>query len=101
MKWQQLLNLIMVRIKQVIGLYAFVLIPMWGMFFLNDVLLFGMWNIFGIVPRAFDVGSMIGVFASWTMHGNFSHLLGNTLTLLQILFLFGLFEKMPTVLYSS
>ena len=27
------------------------------------------------------------------MHGNFSHLLGNTITLLQILFLFGLFEK--------
>ena len=93
MNWQQLLSLIMIRIKQVIGLYAFVLIPMWGMFFLNEVALFGMWNIFGIVPRALDVGSMIGVFASWTMHGNFSHLLGNTLTLLQILFLFGLFEK--------
>ena len=43
--------------------------------------------------RALDVGSMIGVFASWTMHGNLSHLIGNTVTLLQILFLFGLFEK--------
>ena len=76
MNWQQLLNLIVVRIKQVIGLYAFVLIPMWGMFFLNEVALFGLWNIFGIVPRALDVGSMIGVFASWTMHGNLSHLTG-------------------------
>ena len=93
MNWQQLLNLIVARIKQVVGLYAFVLIPMWGMFFLNEVLLFGLWNIFGIVPRTLDVGSMIGVFASWTMHGNFSHLIGNTVTLLQILFLFGLFEK--------
>ena len=62
MNWQQLLHLIVVRIKQVIGLYAFVLIPMWGMFFLNEVILFGMWNIFGIVPRALDVGSMIGLF---------------------------------------
>lgn len=93
MNWQPFFTLIMARIKQVIGLYAFVFIPMWGMYFLNKVALFGMWNIFGIVPRAVDVGSMIGVFASWTMHGNFSHLLGNTLTLLQILFLFGLFEK--------
>ena len=93
MNWQQFLTLIVVRIKQVIGLYAFVLIPMWGMFFLNEVVLFGLWNIFGIVPRALDVGSMIGVFASWTMHGNLSHLIGNTVTLLQILFLFGLFEK--------
>ena len=93
MNWQPFFTLIMARIKQVIGLYDFVFIPMWGMYFLNKVALFGMWNIFGIVPRAVDVGSMIGVFASWTMHGNFSHLLGNTLTLLQVLFLFGLFEK--------
>lgn len=93
MNWRQLLTLVMVRLKQVVGLYAFVLVPMWGIFFLNKVALFGMWNIFGIVPRALDIGSMIGVFASWTMHGNFAHLLGNTLTLLQILFLFGLFEN--------
>ena len=93
MKWQQLTTLVIVRIKQVIGLYAFVLLPMWVMFFLNEVVFFGLWNIFGIVPRTLDVGSVIGVFASWTMHGNFSHLLGNTLTLLQILFLFGLFEN--------
>ena len=93
MKWQQLATLVIVRIKQVFGLYAFVLIPMWVIFFLNDTVFFGLWNIFGIVPRALDIGSMIGVFASWTMHGNFSHLVGNSLTLMQILFLFGLFEN--------
>ncbi|KAA0912533.1 rhomboid family intramembrane serine protease [Psychrobacter sp. ANT_WB68] len=93
MKWHQVMTFVMTRIKQVIGLYAFVLLPMWVMFFLNDTLFFGLWNIFGIVPRALDIGSMIGVFASWTMHGNFSHLLGNSLTLMQILFLFGLFEN--------
>ena len=93
MNWQQLLNLIVARIKQVVGLYAFVLIPMWGMFFLNESVLFGLWNIFGIVPRTLDLGSMIGVIASWTMHGNFAHLMGNTFILLQILFLFGLFEN--------
>ncbi len=93
MKWQQITTLMVSRIKQVIGLYAFVLLPMWVMFFLNDTVLFGLWNIFGIVPRALDIGSIIGIFASWTMHGNFQHLLGNTLTLIQILFLFGLFEN--------
>ncbi|ABE76033.1 rhomboid family intramembrane serine protease [Psychrobacter cryohalolentis] len=93
MKWQQLATLVIVRIKQVFGLYAFVLIPMWVMFFLNDTVFFGLWNIFGIVPRTLDIGSMIGVFASWTMHSNFSHLVGNSLTLMQILFLFGLFEN--------
>ena len=93
MKWQQVMTLVISRIKQVIGLYAFVLLPMWVMFFLNDTVFFGLWNIFGIVPRTLDIGSIIGVFASWTMHGNFSHLLGNSLTLMQILFLFGLFEN--------
>ena len=93
MKWQQVMTLVITRFKQVIGLYAFVLLPMWVMFFLNDTVFFGIWNVFGIVPRTLDVGSMIGVLASWTMHGNFAHLLGNTLVLLQILFLFGLFEN--------
>lgn len=93
MNWQAILSLVVTRLKQVIGLYAFVLVPMWGMFFLNESVLFGLWNIFGIVPRTLDLGSMIGVIASWTMHGNFAHLMGNTFILLQILFLFGLFEN--------
>lgn len=93
MNWQAILSLVITRLKQVIGLYAFVLVPMWGMFFLNESVLFGLWNIFGIVPRTLDLGSMIGVIASWTMHGNFAHLMGNTFILLQILFLFGLFEN--------
>lgn len=91
--WQAILSLVITRLKQVIGLYVFVLVPMWGMFFLNESVLFGLWNIFGIVPRTLDLGSMIGVIASWTMHGNFAHLMGNTFILLQILFLFGLFEN--------
>ena len=93
MNWQSFLSLIMTRLKQVIGLYAFVLIPMWVMFGLNKMVLFGLWNMFGIVPRTLDLRSMIGVVASWTMHGNVMHLMGNTFVLLQILFLFGLFEN--------
>lgn len=93
MNWQSFLSLIMTRLKQVIGLYAFVLIPMWVMFGLNKMVLFGLWNMCGIVPRTLDLRSMIGVVASWTMHGNVMHLMGNTFVLLQILFLFGLFEN--------
>ncbi|MGM8886702.1 rhomboid family intramembrane serine protease [Psychrobacter sp. 1U2] len=93
MNGQAVLSLTMRRLKQVIGLYAFVLIPMWGMFIINNTVMFGLWNIFGIAPRTLDLRSMIGVFASWTMHGNLSHIIGNTLVLLQILFLFGLFEN--------
>ena len=93
MTWQNITSLITHRIKQIIGLYLFVLGPMWLMYFLNATLLFGLWNRFGIVPRSLDLGSLIGIVASWTMHGSFGHLLGNSLVLIQVLFLFGLFER--------
>lgn len=93
MNGQAIWLLIVERLKQVIGAYAIVLIPMWIMFIVNKMVLFGLWNIFGIVPRALDIGSIVGIFASWTMHDNVPHLLGNTVVLMQILFLFGLFEN--------
>jgi hypothetical protein len=30
----------------------------------------GLWNIFGIAPRTVDLRSLVGVFASLTMHGD-------------------------------
>lgn len=93
MNGQALLSLLIKRLKQVVGVYIVVLLPMWSMFFINKVVLLGLWNIFGIVPRALDIGSIVGIFASWTMHDSVPHLLGNTVVLLQILFLFGLFEN--------
>lgn len=93
MNWQRIFNLIKHRIGQVIGLYGFVLIPIWVMFFLNNTVLFNYWNALGIIPRSLSLNSLIGVTSSWTMHGNFAHLMGNTLILVQTLFLFGLFER--------
>lgn len=93
MSWQKLFQLVSHRIRQVFGLYCFVFIPIWVMYFLNSTVLFGFWNFFGIVPRSLSVGSLIGITSSWTMHGNFAHLTGNTIVLAQILFLFGLFER--------
>lgn len=93
MDTQQIIKLMGWRLRQVIGIYAFVFLPMWGMFFINKVALFGLWNIFGIVPRTVDLRSLVGIFASWTMHADLAHLMGNSFLLLQILFLFGLFER--------
>lgn len=93
MKLQRFWRLLGQRFRQVIGLYLLIFVPMWGMYALNKTVLFGIWNAFGIVPRTLDVGSMMGVVASWTMHGNFAHLLGNSIVLAQIVFLFGLFES--------
>lgn len=74
MKLQRFWRLLGQRFRQVIGLYLLIFVPMWGMYALNKTVLFGIWNAFGIVPRTLDVGSMMGVVASWTMHGNFAHL---------------------------
>ncbi|WP_011961347.1 MULTISPECIES: rhomboid family intramembrane serine protease [Psychrobacter] len=93
MNWQRIFRLVGQRIQQVFGLYAFMLIPIWGMFFINRLVLFDYWNAFGIVPRTLSLGSLIGITASWTMHDGFAHLMGNTLVLVQILFLFGIFER--------
>lgn len=93
MTTQQITTTITHRIKQVIGLYIAVLAPMWLMFILNKSILFGAWNRLGIVPRSLDLNSLIGVVASWTMHASLGHIIGNSLVLIQILFLFGLFER--------
>ena len=75
MNWQKIFNLIKHRLSQVIGLYGFVLIPIWVMYILNNTILFNFWNALGIIPRSLSLNSLIGVTSSWTMHGNFSHLM--------------------------
>lgn len=83
------------RFSQTIKLYLLILIPMWGMFILNNTVFFGLWNVLGIEPREVTLGNVIGILGSWTMHGNLSHIIGNTVVMVQILFLFGIFEKNP------
>lgn len=81
------------RSVQTLKLYALIFIPMWVMFVLNETILMGMWNRLGIEPRAFSLGNLVGIVGSWTMHANLAHIVGNSLVMAQILFLFGVFEK--------
>lgn len=92
MNQQSLTTLAKHRFTQIWQLYALIFIPMWLMFALNKTMLFGAWNRFGIKPREFLLGNIVGIFGSWTMHANFNHILGNSFVMAQILFLFGLFE---------
>lgn len=96
--WQ---NLVKNRLRQTMQLYLWVFVPMWLMFLLNNSVLFGLWNVFGIVPRELSVPSFIGILASWTMHANLAHITGNSLVMAQVLFLFGVFEKkaMMTIVF--
>lgn len=96
--WQ---SLVKSRLRQTMQLYLWVFVPMWLMFLLNNSVLFGLWNVFGIVPRELSVPSFIGILASWTMHANLAHITGNSLVMAQVLFLFGVFEKkaMMTIVF--
>ena len=96
--WQ---SLVKNRLRQTMQLYLWVFVPMWLMFLLNNSVLFGLWNVFGIVPRELSVPSFIGILASWTMHANLTHITGNSLVMAQVLFLFGVFEKkaMMTIVF--
>lgn len=96
--WQ---SLVKSRLRQTMQLYLWVFVPMWLMFLLNNSVLFGLWNVFGIVPRELSVPSFIGILASWTMHANLAHITGNSLVMAQVLFLFGVFEKkaMMTIMF--
>lgn len=96
--WQ---SLVKSRLRQTMQLYLWVFVPMWLMFLLNNSVLFGLWNVFGIVPRELSVPSFIGILASWTMHANLAHITGNSLVMAQVLFLFGMFEKkaMMTIVF--
>lgn len=96
--WQ---SLVKSRLRQTLQLYLWVFVPMWLMFLLNNSVLFGLWNVFGIVPRELSVPSFIGILASWTMHANLAHITGNSLVMAQVLFLFGVFEKkaMMTIMF--
>lgn len=96
--WQ---SLVKSRLRQTMQLYLWVFVPMWLMFLLNNSVLFGLWNVFGIAPRELSVPSFIGILASWTMHANLAHITGNSLVMAQVLFLFGVFEKkaMMTIVF--
>lgn len=53
------------------------------------------WNNFGIQPREWSLSSIIGVFMSWTMHGDMSHLKNNSIALAPLLIVILLFEPKP------
>lgn len=90
---QPMMTLAKQRMVQTLRLYAVIFIPMWLMFVLNATILFGKWNLLGIRPREFGLANLFGIIGSWTMHADLAHIIGNTLLMAQILFLFGLFER--------
>lgn len=66
-------------LKPLAGILPLIVI-MWGVYFINFIFLNMGLNRFGIEPREFD--GLIGILASPFLHGNFFHILSNTIPLL-------------------
>lgn len=98
--------------KDILIIYAVVLIPMWCLFLVNNVLMGDALNsLGGIHPRDLSVFGILEIFTSWMFHsgGNksmpnnsiFSHILGNTEILFPLILIVGVFEKRPLTLVFS
>lgn len=98
--------------KDILIIYAVVLIPMWCLFLVNNVLMGDALNrLGGIHPRDLSVFGVLEIFTSWAFHSGgdrsvpnnsiFSHILGNTEILLPLILIVGIFEKKPLTLIAS
>lgn len=98
--------------KDILIIYAVVLIPMWCMFLVNNVLMGDALNrLGGIHPRDISLLGIIEIFTSWMFHSGgdrgsssnsiFSHIVGNTQILFPLVLIVGIFEKKPLTLVFS
>lgn len=63
----------------------FILIAICLGYIINGVLPY---NELGIKPRQFSLSNVYGILMSWTMHGNFNHILNNMVSLIPLLLVF-------------
>lgn len=98
--------------KEILILYAIVLVPMWTLFLVNNVLMDDALNrLGGIHPRDLSFIGLLEIFTSWMFHSGgdrsmtnnsiISHILGNTEILLPLILIVGVFEKKPLLLVFS
>lgn len=98
--------------KDILIIYAIVLIPMWSLFLINNVLMGDALNrLGGIHPRDLSVFGILEIFTSWAFHSGgdrsmpsnsiFAHIWGNTQILFPLILIVGVFEKKPLTLVFS
>lgn len=89
-----MLNIMESRFKNVILAFLFIYPPMWIMFFVESSMP-GQWLqlLFGVQPRTLSFVEIFGVMGSWLSHGNYQHIMNNSISLAPLLFFVALLEK--------
>lgn len=83
------------KVFLVIKCYLFIIAPILILFFLNNILLGGLFNNYGIHPRSLDISDIFSIGTSWVLHGNFSHMHNNVFALILFIPFIALFERKP------
>lgn len=89
-----MLNIMESRFKSVILAFLFIYPSMWIMFFIESAIP-GQWleMIFGVQPRTFSFVEIFGIMGSWLSHGNYQHIINNSISMAPLLFFVSAFEK--------
>jgi len=67
---------------------------MWIVFIINQGFVTQYFvDLFGIHPRSFGFSESLGIMLSWLIHGDFKHIMNNSIGLFGILIFIGLFEQ--------
>lgn len=103
------LNAVKDKSKTIALVYAVIFIPMWVMFFFNNVVFQGGLNsIGGIHPRDTSMLGLVEIFTSWMFHGGswgsdnlLAHITGNSIALGGLLLIISLLESKPLQLIAA
>lgn len=88
------------RILNILLINVAILGSMWIMFVINNIFLRGALS-YGVLPRVVEIGQLFGIAFNWIFHGNYQHILGNTLVLITLLPVIALMEEKPMIVIFS
>lgn len=86
-------ELIISKLKIALKIQIFIIGPIILFYLIQNILLLNQIKLFGITPRSLDLYAVLGILLSWVSHGDFQHLKGNLLILVQLLLFFSLFDN--------
>lgn len=88
------------KLIEVFSITSFFMGGMWLMFFINNILLGGSLS-FGVHPRVVGIQEFFGINFSWIFHGNFNHIMSNSIALIFMIPMIAFFERRPWLILWS
>lgn len=81
------------KLKITLKIQSLIIFPILLFYIVQNIFLLNQVKLFGITPRELEFNALLGIVFSWLSHGDFQHLKGNLLILIQLLFFFSIFDN--------